>query len=417
MPGLPYHISVESVRWRDTLPSLHLFDSFRLAIHPAKLALAYVLVALLYLLGLALDALWPDANPFATAVGRGSMHFGNLVASAASLDVGFDAVGQRNAAGVLPALYGLFVELPVGLWRNCPWAVAIYLALAFAMIALFGGAISRLAALHACRDVRRNPMQAIRYAAARYLWFVLAPLLPLVLAGFGALLLGLAGLVFFSVPGLDVVGGLLMALFLLLGLMLAVTLLGFAVGVHLLYPAISVEGADAFDAISRAYNYVLGRPGRFLVYAFVSLVIFALTYLGVGLVLHAALWLTDGLLTWGSVGNRYVDAQHPNAGGTLRAAGGLVDFWRAALLLLLPAYAVSFYYSASTWIYLLLRRSADKVHFDELHAPEDARLSPAVEAEEPATADEPAAAGAAQVFTAPPPPLPPEEQPGATPAT
>ena len=31
-----------------------------------------------------------------------------------------------------------------------------------------------------------------------------------------------------------------------------------------MYPTISAEGSDTFDAMSRAYSYVLSRPGHFL---------------------------------------------------------------------------------------------------------------------------------------------------------
>ncbi len=401
MPGLPYHISVESVRWREALPSLHLFDAFRLAIHPSKLLLAFVLVVLLYLGGIGLDAIWAatwDTRPFAMGTAIAARHFDQLIDSSLRFDLGLTGTPGPGRGGVLGALLGLTVATPSLLWRNNPGFLLLYLAYAFALVALFGGAISRLAAVHACRELRQSPTGALRFAGARYLWFLLAPLLPLVTAGLGAVVLMLAGLLFFNLPGLDILGGVLFGLLLLLGLVLSLALLGFAVGVHLLYPAISIDGSDAFDAISRAYNYVLGRLGRFVLYAVVSILYFALTYLVVMLVIHAALWVTDLFVGLGSfveathVGDRYdavleVAAGRGDEAGTAGVAGWLVGFWRTALLLMLPAYAVSFYYSASTWVYLLLRRSADQVYFDDLYQPGEnaSPPSPAVTTETEAT--------------------------------
>ena len=36
------------------------------------------------------------------------------------------------------------------------------------------------------------------------------------------------------------------------------------IGFFLMYPTISAEGSDTFDAMSRAYSYVLSRPAHFL---------------------------------------------------------------------------------------------------------------------------------------------------------
>ena len=55
------------------------------------------------------------------------------------------------------------------------------------------------------------------------------------------------------------------------------------------------------------------------------------------------------------------------------------------LVFLLPAYAFSYYFCAQTWIYLLLRRAADRIGLDYMDEPDDA---PPAKAEAPALADE-----------------------------
>src|SRR5690606_16533584 len=53
-----------------------------------------------------------------------------------------------------------------------------------------------------------------------------------------------------------------------------------------------------FDAISRAFNYLLGRPWRFLFYWATMLVYGAVTYLFVGLMVYFSLWTTKAFVGW-----------------------------------------------------------------------------------------------------------------------
>src|SRR5690606_5540165 len=82
------------------------------------------------------------------------------------------------------------------------------------------------------------------------------------------------------------------------GVAIALTLIGLVLGSSLLFPAMAVEGADAFDAISRAFNYLLGRPWRFLFYWATMLVYGAVTYLFVGLMVYFSLWTTKAFVGW-----------------------------------------------------------------------------------------------------------------------
>lgn len=456
MPGQPHRVEIESIHWPTVLPSIRLFETFKQAIHPAKLTLAFLLVLLLYLGGLGLDLIFGDQvfprevatyvndtpqrfaryleievqtreqmiergieldeqfgifESFLTAQRRA---FGQLVASLATLNFGVTATvadhfgpGQNIHGGAIGALGLMVCTLPAWLIKTHPWFFGIYAVYAFALTALFGGAITRLQALQACRDLRQTPVAGLRFAAQRYLWLVLAPLIPLLMAGVVALLLAVAGSVLFNVPVLEIVGGVLYGPALVLGLIIALVLIGLALAVHVLYPAIATENADAFDAISRAYNYVIGRPVRFLVYGLVSLVYFALAYLLVSLVLAATIWATNAALgawtfTEAAEGVTRFDALvalaqdqtvPDDVSATVGVAGWIAKLWTTLLLMLLPAFAVSFYFCASTWIYLLLRRSADGVEFDDVYLPADPEEPTApTEPTEPTETPEPSAA-------------------------
>lgn len=425
-----HRVHVEDVAWLDVLPGLRLFRSFRQAIHPAKILLALMLVVLLYLGGNVLDLAWgprvypgeldrymtrsapdfrgwlqtqadlrrtaagsdeptPRVGIFATLLTRELQAFERFVVSATSLQFGvrdFLAGKGLDSGGVLGALGTMILVVPGWLYRAHPWFLAVFLLYAYVLTTIFGGAIARLAALHACRDLRPSPFGAMRFAAERYVWFFLAPLIPLLLALFIGLAMAVAGAALFNFRLLDLIGSFGFGLLLIGGLLISLLLIGLAVAVHLLAPAIAVEGTDAFDANSRAFNYVLGRPWRYLFYTAVFLVYGAVTYLFVGFVLYLTLRVTKTFVgLWAvhdvSPGVGRFDAILPDPQlGTLLyqpdrdsldpsgiVAAEIVRVWVKLLVGLLAAYAVSYYFCAQTWIYLLLRRAADDAEFDEVH--------------------------------------------------
>lgn len=331
--------------------------------------------------------------------------FKRLVNSAMSLRLGLgDLLGQRRPAGdtVLGAMWDLFITGPTWLVRRHPIFTVIGGLAVFALWALLGGAITRMAAVHAARGASAvSAAEAMSFARRRWGWFVLAPVAP----PLGVLLLGLIplllGLIAFNFPVLDVVGGLLFGLALVAGLAMSLLLLVYAGAVHLFHPALAVEGHDAFDALSRSFAYVGQRVWRFLAYIAVALVYGAVCYLFVGLIAFLTLWLTQRFVALGVVReaglgvDRFEAIMSAPTLGELaydvdlsllswpgKVAGVLVAVWSYALVGLVAAFAVSFYCCATTMIYLLLRRSADGVELSEIAADRRAAM-PGASAEAP----------------------------------
>src|SRR5271166_2323075 len=50
---------IRGIDWRQTFSFTHIFRSFRIAVHPTKLALGLALLLTIYFSGRILDALWP----------------------------------------------------------------------------------------------------------------------------------------------------------------------------------------------------------------------------------------------------------------------------------------------------------------------------------------------------------------------
>ena len=317
--------------------------------------------------------------------------FERLVNSASSLELGLGQLmsrPQKRRDTVVGALRDLLVVLPQWLYHMHRGFMIVWLLGATALWSLLGGALSRMSALHAARDRRINAVEAVHYACGKWGWYFLSPLIPLMLVLLVGLVMALGGLLFNLPFIVDVIGAILFGLALVGGFIIALLLIGLVSGANMLYPAISIEGTEAFDAISRAYHYVFFKPWQLFFYTLVSLVYGAITYLFVGAVIFLSLTVTHKFVASGvfisaaqGVDNRFDALMALPQLGQLRydidtsllgSASGVVAAWliRAWVMLLigvLGAYAISFYFCANTWIYLLLRRTADGAEFDDIY--------------------------------------------------
>ncbi len=293
-----------------------------------------------------------------------------------------------------------------------------------AVWALFGGAITRMAAVQVTRRDKIGLGEAIRFTLSKWGAFFSAPLFPLLGVVVIAALLILYGFVhLIPVFGDIVVDGLLWPLVILAGLVMAVILVGL-VSWPMMYATISTEGSDSFDALSRSYSYVIQSPWHYLWYALVSLVYGAALVFFVGFMGSLAVYLGK----WGvsenpvtGLANRdpsYLFVYAPtsfewrtlllqggpkiNPDGTLQAGyfndwkwynyvgAWMVSVWIYLAFLLILGFAYSFFWTAGTITYLLMRRNVDDTDLDEVYLDEE-------EAEEPYTV--PPAAPAASAGT------------------
>lgn len=275
---------------------------------------------------------------------------------------------------------------------------------------LFGGAVTRSAAVEFARDQNSHLTGAVRFAGNYYLSYLVGPVLTL-LAVLGVSVL-LAGAGLFSRLPLagPVLGGLGGGLLLLLGLLLSVLVMGLAVGWPLMFATVSVEGTDGFDGMSRAFNYVYERPLLYLGQIVLSLVygsfaIFCVLFLAQlgslltlqGLALSApAGWVESiaesapELLAPPLDNSDWVpplkgaDAEPPPQLPLLPAeqlGTSLFSFWLHAWATLVQGFVYSFFWSSATVIYFVLRHSVDGNELDEVFSgihPEPDDLLPLV---------------------------------------
>lgn len=312
-----------------------------------------------------------------------------------------------------PSLVGSLFSAGSGLmWISTqrPWFLVVIGLTLTLIFSLCGGTICRSAALQAAREINAELGDTMAFVREKYLeYFLAAVMLDLFFIAIGAVLvLGALGFGLLSaIPGIGgiflIVAGMLFGLALLGAVGLTMVLLAEVFGWHLLWPTISVEGSDAFDAVQHAAGYAgqgTWRIGLYslglLIYgaiAFIMVRIVALLLLklahmfaGAGLDLFGAV-TSDRTLTW-----RQFDALwhmpswselpllptvhgipfwgqfgHVPLSGTEAIAAWFIAVWVFLVVAAVGAFIVSFYFCGSVEMYLLLRRDIDGVDFEEIY--------------------------------------------------
>lgn len=444
---------LRAVAWSEVLPWLSIFRTFRLAISFRVLlagAVAVLLTALVWG-GLAWLVL-PEAGSEAASLAepRGAAWVESyrqcpwLAVTALVPDQPvLLARAEPAAIATLPgevrpemiegedytrALMRPWIELSRPLWsvfhphtslRELVCVVLCGLA-AVAIWGFFGGVITRMVAVQLAADEQISTMAAVRFACRKWPAYCAAPLLPVGgIAGL-AFLLWIGGLIMRAGLGV-VLGGLLWPIALVFAAIMAVLLLGLMFGWPLMWPTISTEGTDSFDALSRAYAYVFHRPLHYLFYVLVAGLLGALGWLLVQNFASGAVWLAYWGAGWGCGSEQIQRVMAPL--GSEQAISGvgyvgavLIQFWAGCVKLLAVGFLYGFFWAAMTSIYLLLRRDVDATAMDEVFL--DADESEPAEGLPPISADQagapelgPAPPAPEQPLAPPPPPPPPPDQP------
>jgi hypothetical protein len=246
---------------------------------------------------------------------------------------------------------------------GCLWTLLI--------AAIFGGMISRKAVVRLGREEAVGLGAAFGHVRRHLGAYVLAPLYPLFVVGvvvFGSALLGL---LMQSDWGMAVAG--LFWIFALSGgLAGGVLLFGLLLGWPLMWGATSAEQeGDPFEALSRAYSYVQGRPLNLLFYAVVAALLGAAGWLLVANICELTVWIASRGADLGAAGRLGELIVDPSEAGFLGRFGlGIVLFLNAAVRAAVPGFEFAYFWAAAAGVYLLMRSDVDHTEFDEVYVEE-----------------------------------------------
>jgi hypothetical protein len=296
------------------------------------------------------------------------------------------------------------------------WTLAVW--------SLFGGAITRIAAVQIARGEKINLIEAISFTRKRLLSYLTAPLFPLLLIFILLVFMVIYGF-FFMIPFLGdiLVAGVFWPVMLVFGAFIAVALVGL-VGWPLMAATVSTEGTDSWEAFSRSYSYVFQRPWHYLWYSAVTIFYGAVVLFFIGFMGSFIVYLSK----WGVSRTFWIDSAHrepsflfiyapksfgwrelllhnattngdPNGAPVVKPNGEiddkaykeytenylqwwnkvgafLVSIWIYLLFLLVLGFGYSFFWSTMTITYLLLRKSVDTAEMDEVYLEEDDQEGP-----------------------------------------
>lgn len=295
---------------------------------------------------------------FEAAAGVIGSAFLDVVAAASHLDI---AAAGRGLARIT-------WELPQALWSGgYHWFISVYGFLLVLVLGIGGGALARMQACQHARGDRLSAAEAVALSCGHWREIVLAIIAPAMVIAALAIVLVLMGLLLMNIPGLNLIGGLLYGLALVIGFLAAVLAVGYAGCWPMLVPAVVIEHCDGGEAVQRSYAYLVARPLHMLGYIAVAVVGLVLGFLVVRLVATTTLDLTADLVgTW--TFNDAMRGAGAAAAGDPPMAGlpwyeastaGLIDLWELLVRDLILGWIFSGFYAVSAMIYLLMRRACD----------------------------------------------------------
>ena len=415
----------------------HIFRSFRMAIQPSKLLVAFLALIVICLTGWIMDLSrtvvvadgqpnsFTELNVYVESHGSvdNFLVFRKNQEARTGVFAALWQFGSSRFHNALLALFALDIPTVVSSAAECiraiiwafTWHTAyslIFFAVVFVVMSLAGGAIYRIAALQFAQGEKPSLAQAVRFGTKKFTAVLAAPITPvavIIVIGLFVILLGLIG----NIP---VVGEVLTGLFLPLSLMAAffitVILIGAVAGLNLMVPAIAYEDSDCFDAVSRSFGYVYAKPWRMGFYTVVATVYGAICYVFVRFFAFVLLWTTYQFLQVGFVqDNKKLQALWPEPafGGFLDSVAPVPDawpmwlgsvlirIWVLAIVGLMVSFLISFYFSANTVIYALMRNRVDNTPLDEVYTYSEAA------SDEPSLSEVPPLAAASEAEPEKPP--------------
>jgi len=394
-----------------------IFRTFRMAIQPSKLIIAFLALAIICLAGWVMDF---SKTVVATPATQGKttelqiymtnpdqvQSFIERHKETGERTGVFSTLWHFGAAKFHGALNSLFAfNLPqvaaniADCFKATVWALRyhflyfiIFFVIGLAVISAAGGSLCRITALQFARGEKPGLTEALRFSAKKFTSFFTAPLAPvgiIIFIGLFIFLLGLIG----NIPRVgELIIGICTLLALIAGALIAVVSIGTVAGFNLMFPAVAYDGSDCFDAISRSFSYVYAKPWRMGFYTAIAAVYGAICYTFVRFFAFLLLWFTHRFLQFGVLGDnskltaiwqepRFIDLYDSSAlaaaNWSQSIAAFLVHLFVLAVIGLVVSFIISFYFSANTIIYSLMRNRVDNTALEDIYTHfEDVKAEP-----------------------------------------
>lgn len=368
------HITVDTIRWQSVLPWLHLLRAGRLALR-LRVWFLGTLAAFVFGIGsMALEKLpfidsvyWGPSGPM-VPTSPGFVHLknsGGISSTSPTLKMVLNGEWKSLNSSLTTMLFWPTetVSGPVSLldrrWNSWSklahlWTWGLFALIVWGVVA---GAMTRMIGVRFARDESVSLRNAFAFSVRNWQSYVYGPLLPML----GVLLIAAVGSGFGWLSNLcsslsPVLATLLGAVPTMCGLAMSALLLLTLIAWPLMVVAVSVEGSDGFDGLSRAFGYVMNRPLYLVFLVLLAKFVAAMAIAVPWVVCETGVWFLEWSLHW-------------SAAEQSASLKGVVDFWMSIAHGLQIGAVVSFFWSATTVIYFLLRQSDDGTPLDQVYVP------------------------------------------------
>lgn len=385
--------TLRTIAWRDLLPWLLIFKTFWLSLSIPLLLLATAGVVVQPLGWQLADLLFLDDEIVARDgdLARANNTLTSWPEGMTELPVLSRYVGQTSLralvrpsegdyANIFDTISFPFVSLFDRTLELTTFAYFLFGSLwTLALWTIIGGTITRVAVVFLGLEERVSARDALIFTLRRFGQYFVAPLYPILGIGLLALPIAVLGLVMTSNVGV-LIAGIVWVFVLIAALGMAFLAVGLLFGWPLMWPVISAENGDAFEALSRSFGYTFQRPFHYAFYVLVATLFAALCWLFVGSFATVVVHMADWGASWGAGYERialieraaYMSEPYPaEVTSTLRTGAKLIRFWEHLVLSVATGFAYSLFFCLASAIYLLLRQVDDETEFDEVYLDDD----------------------------------------------
>jgi hypothetical protein len=433
-----------SPRFYDNWLFLNVFKAFPIAVQPARLFTAFMAVAIIFIAGWLMD--FTKTVVVSSQITSRDLRMSRLTSSVTyptelhcfigapdrveSFITNYKDRPNVEKQGVFEVLSGFcmtrFNQMVVSILTlkfdiailsvtesvlALIWAVeyhsiysVVFLAFSLLVITVAGGAICRGAAMQFSKEQVPGISPCIKFSLKKFVSLFCALIAPAILvASLGYVLILLVGLTANIPYAGEIILALLFIWVLFLGLIIASVVIWALTGGTLMFGAMGYESSDSFDIICKTFIYLRTKPWQFILYSIAAALYGAICYLFVRFVAFLTLVLSRyflGVIMWTDAGQSQtiskLDAlwSEPEFFNLTGAAPDIVrtgaesfgafviNLEILAVAGIVLAAATSFYFSANSIIYCLLRKKADNISLDEVFVEALPPAQPQVEAVE-----------------------------------
>ncbi len=270
-----------------------------------------------------------------------------------------------DAARVRDGVRMLAWDTPASMFAHRPLATVLAGFAALFVFFLGWGAVARSSAMEFAQSVQLSWPDSVAFSLKRWSSVVFGGMLPLLLVGAMGLALAVAGWLLLHFSYVNVAGAVFYGLFMLVGLGAVLLLVAFVLGGVMLVPTVVCECVDSLEAMQRVTAYVYARPMRLVLYLLVIIIELLVVLWFCGLIADGVVGFTQ----WASGAFLSTPIGGGSETGGVKTAGSIIEFWQNVPRYIVSAIGVSFVFTSSSVLYLLVRRLCDGQEIGDLWMP------------------------------------------------